>query len=128
MKALTKGRVKKVLLVATGVMVGAVNGLMGGGGGMLTVPALHYLGGLETKKAHATAIAVMLPLSIVSAVVYTIGGIYQLRLSVIVSASVTAGGILGAMLLARLKNDVVALSFYLMMTAAGIGGIVKWVG
>lgn len=115
-------------MVCAGVAVGALNGLLGGGGGMVTVPALTLFGGLPTKKAHATAIAVMLPLSVLSAVVYTLGGVYRVRLGVLSAASVSVGGVVGAMLLARLNTVVVAVIFYLLMTAAGIAGLVKWFG
>ena len=40
--------------------VGFVNGLLGGGGGMVAVPALCGAG-LGVASAHATAIAVVLP-------------------------------------------------------------------
>ena len=127
MMAVAKG-VRKVLLAVAGVAVGALNGLLGGGGGMITVPALRYLGDLPVKKAHATAIAVMLPLSVLSAVTYTFGGVYDLRLGGISCASVSVGGAIGAMLLARLKTNVVAILFYLLMTAAGVYSLVRCFG
>lgn len=52
-----------------GLFVGFVNGLLGSGGGMVAVPLLEC-DGLETKKAHAGSIAVILPLSAVSAAFY----------------------------------------------------------
>lgn len=52
-----------------GLFVGFINGLLGSGGGMAAVPLLER-GGLETKKAHACSIAVILPISAISAAVY----------------------------------------------------------
>ena len=57
-----------------GLLVGAVNGLLGAGGGMLAVPLLTGAEGLPAKKAHATAIALILPLSAVSTLVYALTG------------------------------------------------------
>jgi len=128
MKAGVKDKTKRVALVAAGVLIGALNGFLGGGGGMVTVPALSIFGGLATKKAHATAIAVILPLSVLSAVIYTVGGVYHVRLGAISAGVVTIGGAVGATLLARLNGTVVAIVFYLLMTVAGIGGIIKWFG
>lgn len=39
-----------------GFVAGMVNGLFGGGGGLLLVPMLRHLSHLECHKAHATAI------------------------------------------------------------------------
>ena len=44
--------------LAGGALIGAANGLLGGGGGMIAVPVLRA-GGLPARRAHATAIAVM---------------------------------------------------------------------
>ena len=95
---------------------------------MVTVPALHYLGDLPVKKAHATAIAVMLPLSVLSAITYTVGGVYHLGLGLTSGLSVTVGGLCGAALLSRLKTNTVAITFDVLMTAAGIYSLVRWFG
>ena len=41
--------------VGGGLLLGAVNGLFGGGGGMIGVPVLSDVLGYERKQAHATA-------------------------------------------------------------------------
>ena len=43
-----------------GVGVGILNGLLGAGGGMLTVPLLEWMG-VKGRRAHATSLAVILP-------------------------------------------------------------------
>lgn len=52
-----------------GFAVGVINGLFGAGGGALTVPLLEK-SGLETKRAHAGAIGVILPITLLSAALY----------------------------------------------------------
>ena len=69
-----KSRVVKGVSVLLGVLIGFVNGLFGAGGGMLVVPVLTFLLGLNTKRAHATAILIILPLCAVSGVVYLTRG------------------------------------------------------
>lgn len=49
-----------------GGLAGVLNGLFGAGGGLVLVPLLSGWAGLEEKKAFATSVAVMLPLSVVS--------------------------------------------------------------
>ncbi len=56
-----------------GVGVGILNGLLGAGGGMLTVPLLEWMG-VKGRRAHATSLAVILPLSLVSAGAYLLRG------------------------------------------------------
>ena len=53
----------------TGGAAGLLNGLFGAGGGMVIVPMLSR-DGLPAQKAHATSIAVILPLSALTGVFY----------------------------------------------------------
>ena len=55
-----------------GAVTGAMNGLLGAGGGMVAVPVLKKQ--MEVKQAHATSIAIILPMSIASAVSYILNG------------------------------------------------------
>ncbi len=120
----TLGVKKGLALALGGVVIGAINGLLGGGGGMLTVPMLTKIGKLDTKRAHATAISVMLPLSIASGVTYTLSGYHHLGYGIMGSLAVTLGGLFGAVLLNRLPKAWVSLLFYGLMTAAGVRMIV----
>lgn len=63
-------RIKSGIL---GFAAGLLNGLFGAGGGMAAVPMLSAMG-VETRKSHATSIAIILPLSAVSAYLYLRGG------------------------------------------------------
>jgi len=67
----------KLKSMATGILVGILNGLFGAGGGMVAVPLLRN-NGLEDRQAHATSIAVILPLSLVSVFLYLQSGHMQL--------------------------------------------------
>ena len=53
-----------------GILAGAANGCFGGGGGMVLLPLLTRWCHVEEKKAFATCVAAILPLSAVSAAVY----------------------------------------------------------
>lgn len=110
---------KKILMCFCSVFIGAVNGLFGAGGGMLAVPCLTYIGKLDEKSAHATAIAAILPLCLVSAIVYALKESCKNEVILPVVIGVTAGGIFGALLLKKLSSDVVSFVFYALMTFAG---------
>ena len=113
-------RGERMRYFAGGGAVGAVNGLFGGGGGMLAVPLLERAG-LETRRAHATAIAVILPTSLASGVVYAASGFVPAAVLIPVALGVTLGGLLGARLLLRLPVRALNALFGVLMIAAGAG-------
>lgn len=76
------------------------NGLFGSGGGTIAVPAMVLLLGVEEHKAHATAISVILPLTLVSAFFY----IYNNYVDWSLTLKVVAGGVVGGYIGARLLN------------------------
>ncbi len=53
-----------------GLAAGFVNGFFGAGGGMVLVPLLIFLVGLPDKLAFSSAISIILPLCVVSLVIY----------------------------------------------------------
>ncbi len=61
---------KKWKFGLTGALSGLANGFFGAGGGLFLVPLLTRWAGLPQRKAFATSVAVIFPLSLVSAAVY----------------------------------------------------------
>ena len=57
-----------------GAAAGIANGFFGGGGGMLLVPLLVRRCKLTQRQAFATSVAVILPLCILSSVIYFFRG------------------------------------------------------
>lgn len=106
--------------IGGGLLIGCVNGFFGGGGGMLCVPLLEKVLGEETKKAHATAILIILPISIASAIAYIVGGYFSLGGTLASSGGVIAGGVAGALLLKKLPPFAVGVTFALLMIGVGI--------
>lgn len=105
--------------ILCGGAVGLVNGLFGGGGGMIAVPMLQGTG-LEEKNAHATAILLILPVSLLSFVLYAWKGLYDFSVLIPTAIGVTAGGLLGAWLLGRLPVKTVNIIFAFLQAAAGL--------
>ena len=104
--------------IVCGCAAGAANSVFGGGGGMLAVPLLQKTG-LPARKAHATAILVILPVSLFSFALYAVRGIVDFSVLIPAAFGVTAGGALGAFLLGRLPRNIVALVFALLQAFAG---------
>lgn len=86
-----------------GIVTGLVNGLFGSGGGTVLVPCMEKLLKTEAQKAHACAIAVILPLSIISAILYVHRLKADIMSLVVVSLGGIAGGFLGAKLLGKIS-------------------------
>ena len=78
---------------------------------MLAVPALSFICGFDDKHSHATAIAVILPLCLVSTIVYALRGSFELAIVAPTVIGVALGGIAGALLLKKLSNDVISFLF-----------------
>lgn len=106
--------------ILSGLSIGAVNGLFGGGGGMVAVPVLENLLSYPAKQAHATAIFIIAPVCAVSALTYLIGGYADLQVLIPAAIGNVAGGLVGAKLLGRLPRLWVSLAFIAVMLSAGI--------
>lgn len=113
-------RRQSLLLAVCGLAVGLVNGLFGAGGGMLAVPVLTFAAGLSAKKAHATAIAVILPLCVISSAVYAFKGSFDYSVFPPVIIGVLVGGIIGALALKKASGTLVSFLFYGLMLFAGL--------
>ena len=118
LKAFLKEK-KDLLAVFGGGLAGFVNGLFGGGGGMIIVPVLLFVLGYTVKRAHATAILIILPLSLLSGLFYVAFGTLRWEIGLPVSVGVTIGGIIGAFLLSKLSSKWIVLIFGLLMIFAG---------
>ena len=111
---------EKCAMALTGALTGVANGLFGGGGGMIAVPLMTYFMKMKTKVAHATALLVILPITVVSAIVYIVSGRADFSIVLPISIGVTAGGAVGALLLSKLKPKIVVKIFAVVMLAAGV--------
>ena len=115
---LSKGR--QIAVILAGLAIGVVTGLFGAGGGMLTVPALTFIAKFDEKHSHATAIAVILPLCLISSVVYALGTTFENGVVLPTVIGVTIGGVIGALLLKKMSNGAISFLFYALMLFAGL--------
>ncbi|MCR4434652.1 MAG: sulfite exporter TauE/SafE family protein [Clostridiales bacterium] len=96
----TNATIKKYIkYIFIGLVTGMTNGLFGSGGGTIVVPAMTLLLGVEEHRAHATAIAVILPLTVVSAFFYIANHFVNWELTWKTMLGGMAGGYAGAKLL-----------------------------
>lgn len=112
---------KKYAFYIIGIFSGFINGILGTGGGTVVVPCIEWLG-VDTKKSHSTAIAVILPITLVSAFFYFKQGNIDLKSTVILSVSGCAGAVLGAKFLKKIPSAYLKILFGISMVAGGIKG------
>jgi len=101
-----------------GGITGFLNGLLGAGGGMIAVPVLKKQ--MNTKEAHATSIAIILPMSVFSAVSYVLKGSVEIQDALPYLPGGILGALLGIYLLKKVKPKIIKKAFALVMLWAGI--------
>ncbi|MBR2614462.1 MAG: sulfite exporter TauE/SafE family protein [Clostridia bacterium] len=112
-------KLEKIVMILAGIITGFINGIFGGGGGMIIVPILTFLLSKKNKIAHATAILIILPMTIVSAIFYLVFGSFKWDIGLPVGIGVIVGGVIGAFLLKKLSANWVNILFIIVMLFAG---------
>ncbi len=110
---------KKYVFYLIGIVAGFVNGFLGTGGGTVVVPAIEWLG-VDVKKSHSTAIAIILPITAVSAFFYFRQGNIDLKSTLILAIAGTIGGVIGAKLLRKIPSSYLKIIFGISMIAGGV--------
>lgn len=116
---------KKLKLLVYGFFAGVVNGMFGSGGGLIVVPILKKCG-LPPQKAHATSIAIILPLSIITTATLIISGVTADAF--VTLATLPAGLIgaaIGAQLLKKIKGNTIRLIFAVIMIVSAVRILIK---
>lgn len=106
-----------------GFLSGIANGLFGSGGGTLVVPILEGNEELEAHQAHATAIFVILPLTLLSLFFYlrtNSFGSEQWKTALWVSGGGLAGGYFGAKVLKKIPGKYLHGIFGAFMLIAAV--------
>ena len=111
------------LLLVGGLATGLVNGLLGAGGGIVTVFVLVKVLGpalTDRRDVFANALAIILPLSVISVISYTVGGSMPSgELNLLVLPAIL-GGLLGGILLDRIDPLWIQLIFSAIVLYSGV--------
>ncbi|MGA3370522.1 MAG: sulfite exporter TauE/SafE family protein [Terracidiphilus sp.] len=84
-------------MLLVGLVVGMVSGVVGIGGGVLFVPALIWLAGMDQHKAQGTSLGALLaPVGLFAFLEYYRNGNADLRIALLLAAGFLAGGYFGA--------------------------------
>ena len=115
------------LLIICGVVSGFINGLLGAGGGIIIVFILSKFmkNDASPRDIFANALCVMLPVSAVSCIIYSLRGQISFEgfPSLIIPA--VAGGILGGLLLCKIKTNILKTLFAILVVISGVILVLK---
>ena len=104
-------RIPVVKIVAEGLVVGLVTGLVGAGGGFLVVPALALLGGLPMPIAVGTSLVVIAMKSFAGLGGYLSSVQIDWTMAFMVTAAAVVGALIGARLTAMVNPDALRKAF-----------------
>jgi hypothetical protein len=106
-----------------GALAGIANGLFGSGGGLFLVPLFIGWLHMEQKKAFATSIAVILPLSAASFLVFLLRGEMDWGLALPYLLGGVAGGLLSGLFFKKISAVWLRRGFGLLILYGGIRAV-----
>ncbi|GAA4836835.1 sulfite exporter TauE/SafE family protein [Saccharopolyspora rosea] len=108
------------VILGTGGVAGAVGALLGGGTGLVSVPALEKLTDLRRATIHGTTTISNAAIAAVGSTVYALrGGAVDLRVGIPLMAGGVVGAVFGARLVARAPERVLRAVFAAVLVVAG---------
>lgn len=117
-------KIKRKIIALGGFIAGVINGMLGAGGGMIVVPTLNK-SGVETKKSHATSVAIILSISLVSSFFYLKSGTVTISdVSPYILWGVI-GSVIGSFLLTKINDIWLHRIFGALMIWAAIRMLIR---
>ncbi|MBE6707356.1 MAG: sulfite exporter TauE/SafE family protein [Ruminococcaceae bacterium] len=123
MKIFSEKKAKGIKLSLAGLLAGTVNGLLGAGGGIIIIYALNKIIGekeLDKNGAFATALCIMLPISVLSVLIYSSRGHISMEGFGVFLLPAIIGGALGGVLLGKLNTAFLKKLFAGLVIISGI--------
>ncbi|MCB0793021.1 MAG: sulfite exporter TauE/SafE family protein [Flavobacteriales bacterium] len=110
-----------IILVLIGVLAGILSGFVGVGGGIIIVPALVYIMGMDQHHAQGTSLAVLLlPVGILAVMNYYRAGTVDIKAAGLIALAFVVGGYLGSRWSLSLPEVTVKRVFGAIMLVAAI--------
>lgn len=114
---------KKTVCALAGLAAGAINGLLGAGGGPILVPVFTRILKLEEKTALASSIAVMTPVCALSAAVYLLSGQTAVLQALPFVLGGVLGGVVGGRCFKKVPSAALGCAFGLLMLYGGVRAV-----
>ena len=107
-------------IALVGVAAGFLSGLFGVGGGILVVPGLVLLLGMDQRLAHGTSLAAIVPIALSGVVGYATEDAVDWTVAVCLVVGSSLGAVVGTHLLHRLSVKTLKLAFALLLAATAV--------
>ncbi|HVW47626.1 MAG TPA: sulfite exporter TauE/SafE family protein [Solirubrobacterales bacterium] len=108
------------LLIPIGVLIGVLLGSVGGGGSLVAVPALVYVGDQSVRGAQAGALVVVVAASTIGLAAYLRRGDVRRRAGLAFGAAAGASSFAGSVLSRHLDPNVLLLAFAPVMVLGAV--------
>jgi hypothetical protein len=110
-----------LILIFIGLVAGLLSGIIGIGGGLIMIPLLIILLGLDQHTAQGTSLAVMLPpIGILAAMNYYKSGNLNWEYALIIASTFIVGGYFGSKIALQLSPQVLRKVFGVIMLVASL--------
>lgn len=101
-----------ILLLLLGLVAGTLSGLLGIGGGIIIVPALIFIFGMNQHMAQGTTLALMVPpIGLLAAWTYYKGGHVDLKMAGLICIGFFIGGLIGASMSLGIPEEALKRTF-----------------
>lgn len=111
---------RRAKYLITGALAGLANGFFGSGGGLFIVPLLSRWAKLPQRRAFATSVAVILPLSVVSVLVYLAKGALDLGFAWPFLFGGAAGGLISGRVFQKIPLTMLRRVFGVLILYGGV--------
>lgn len=110
-----------LILIVIGILAGVLSGFVGVGGGVIIVPALIYVLGMNQMEAQGTSLFILLlPVGILAVNNYYKTDNINWKFGIIVSLAFVVGGYFGSRFALKLSPSVVRIIFGVIMAIVSI--------
>lgn len=106
-----------VVLVAIGLLAGSLAGVLGVGGGIVTIPALSLLLAVSPVVAKGTSLVVIIPTAVAGTIANIRGGTADLRVAAAIAVPGAVVAALSSFVAARLDPVISAVLFAALLVA-----------
>jgi uncharacterized protein len=103
--------------VIIGLAAGLLGGLFGVGGGLIIVPGLASVAGMDRRLAHGTSLAATLPIAVASLITYVSHGNVDWTVALFLAIGAIVGAIVGTTLLQIIPKNVLVVIFVITVLA-----------
>ena len=109
-----------VKLAITGVVGGLLSGAFGVGGGILMVPLLINLAGMDQRRASATSLVAIIPAAIAGSLAYLVQGQVDILAALFLAIGGVVGAYFGTRLLHRLPLGLLRWLFVALLVVVAV--------